>query len=64
MTKEEKSILHYQVIANTAHKIVKVAHELERLNNAYYVNADRISLYEQHLVKYYDELKKFMQKQL
>ena len=31
MNTNDKTILHYEVIANTAHKIEKVAHKIEKV---------------------------------
>ena len=62
MTSTEKTVLHYYVIANMAHTIEKVAMDLANLNNASYVNGDKISIREEHLEKYFAELKRLMEK--
>ena len=56
MSIEEKSALHYKVIANTAHKIEKVANELSILYKDSFISNERIELRKKHLKKYFDEL--------
>lgn len=63
MTTTEKTVLHYQVIANMAHTIEKVAIDLADLNNAGYANSDKINLRKQHLAKYFSELARLVQEE-
>ena len=61
MIQTDKEALHAEVIANTAHKIEKVAQELSSLYKDSFINNERIALRQKHLVKYFDELKDLMQ---
>ena len=61
MIQSDKEALHAEVIANTAHKIEKVAQELSSLYKDSFINNERIALRQKHLVKYFDELKDLMQ---
>ena len=61
MTSTEKTVLHYQVIANMAHTIEKVATDLANLNAADYINVDKMHLRKQHLAKYFSELARLVE---
>ena len=56
MLQSDKDALHYEVVAQTAHKIEKVATELARLHKDSILNNERIELRKKHLLKYLDEL--------
>jgi len=58
----DKEALHYDVVANTAHKIEKVAQELSSLYKDSFINNERVKLRQRHLAKYVDELKKHMKR--
>lgn len=61
MLQSDKDALHVDVIANTAHKIEKVAQELSSLYKDSFINNDRVQLRKNHLVKYFNELNELMQ---
>jgi hypothetical protein len=61
MLQSDKDALHADVIANTAHKIEKVAQELSSLYKDSFINNERIELRKNHLVKYFNELNELMQ---
>lgn len=61
MLQSDKDALHYDVIANTAHKIEKVAEELANLHRDSIINNDRIKLRKLHLCKYFNELNSYLQ---
>lgn len=61
MLQSDKDALHAQVIADTAHKIEKVAQELSSLYKDSFINNDRVQLRKNHLVKYFNELNNLMQ---
>lgn len=61
MLQSDKDALHYEVIAQTAHKIEKVAKELSCRYKDSFINNERIELKKKHLLKYFDELSKLMQ---
>ena len=61
MLQSDKDALHCDVIANTAHKIEKVAQELSSLYKESFINNDRVQLRKDHLVKYFNELNTLMQ---
>ena len=61
MTQSEKDILHFAVIANTAHKIEKIARELSSIYNDSFLSNKRIQLKKDHLAKYFNELNDLMQ---
>lgn len=61
MLQSDKDALHYDVIANTAHKIEKVSQELSSLYKDSFINNERIELRKNHLVKYFNELNELMQ---
>lgn len=56
MLQTDKMSLHYEVLANQAHKIEKVARELVALYKASRTNNTRIDLKEKHLQQYLKEL--------
>lgn len=58
----DKEALHYDVVANTAHKIEKVAQELSSLYKDSFINNERVELRQRHLAKYVDELNKLMKR--
>ena len=61
MIQSEKDALHFDVIADTAHKIEKVAKELSSLYNDSFLSNERIQLRKKHLAKYFNELNNLMQ---
>lgn len=61
MSQSDKDALHAKVIADTAHKIEKVAQELSSLYKDSFINNDRVQLRKNHLVKYFNELNELMQ---
>lgn len=61
MLQSDKDVLHAKVIADTAHKIEKVAQELSSLYKDSFINNDRVQLRKNHLVKYFNELNELMQ---
>ena len=56
MLQSDKDALHYEVVAQTAHKVEKVATELARLHKDSILDNGRIELRKKHLLKYLDEL--------
>lgn len=56
MLQSDKEALHYRVIANTAHRIEKVAKELEEIHQASIFNKAKAGLRKHHLEKYVKEL--------
>lgn len=56
MLQSDKDALHYEVVAQTAHKIEKVTTELERLHKDSILDNERIELRKKRLLKYLDEL--------
>ena len=62
MIQTNKEALHYDVVANTAHKIEKVAQELSSLYKDSFINNERVELRQRHLAKYVDELNKLMKR--
>ena len=52
MINSDKIALHYQVIADTAHKIEKVSKELSVLYTDSIFNEKRVNLRKKHLEKY------------
>ena len=61
MLKSDKDALHYDVVANTAHKIEVVAKELSSLYKDSFINNDRVQLRKKHLIKYFNELNNLIQ---
>lgn len=61
MYQDEKDALHAKVIADTAHKIKKVANELSDLYKGSFINTERVELRKRHLIKYFNELNELMQ---
>ena len=56
MLQSDKDALHYEVVAQTAHKLEKVATELALLHKDSILDNERIELRKKHLLKYLDEL--------
>jgi len=61
MIQSDKEALHYDVIANTAHKIEVVSKELSSLYEGSFINNERVQLRKNHLVKYFNELNNLLQ---
>ena len=61
MLQSDKDSLHYEVVAQTAHKIEKVATELSRLHKDSILDNKRIELRKKHLLKYLYELSNLLQ---
>jgi len=61
MIQSDKEALHYDVIANTAHKIEVVSKELSSLYKDSFINNERVQLRKNHLVKYFNELNNLLQ---
>ena len=57
---EDKTALHYSVMASTAHKIERVAEELSDLYKADWFQTSRAELRKKHLVKYLKELQQLI----
>lgn len=57
---EDKTALHYSAIANTAHKIERVAEELSDLYKADWFQASQVELRKKHLAKYFQELQQLI----
>ena len=62
MLQTERQALHYEVIANTAHKVEKIAKQLVTLYNDSYINNNEINRNLKNLERYYDELKLYLDK--
>ena len=62
MLQTERQALHYKVIANTAHKVEKIARQLAKLYNDSYINNNEIDRNLKKLERYYDELKLYLDK--
>ena len=62
MLQTERQALHYKVIANTAHKVEKIARQLAILYNDSYINNNEINRNLKKLERYYDELKLYLDK--
>lgn len=60
MLQSDKVALHYEVIANTAHKIERVAEELSKLYKADWFEESRVELRKKHFAKYVEELKQLI----
>lgn len=56
MLESDRIALHYEVVANTAHKIDKVANELATLYKASYFNEKWATLQKKKLIQYFNEL--------
>lgn len=63
MLQSDKTALHYDVIAQTAHKVEKVSKELASLYRADFFSVSRAELRKQHLAKYTNELKTLLDKE-
>ena len=62
MLQTERQALHYEVIANTAHKVEEIARQLATLYNNSYINNNEINRNLKNLERYYDELKLYLDK--
>ena len=62
MLQTERQALHYKVIANTAHKVEKIARQLATLYKESYINNNEIDRNLKNLERYYDELKLYLDK--
>lgn len=60
MLQSDKTALHYSVISTTAHKIEKVAKELNVIYNASYFNEKKTNLKKEHLKKYIKQLEELI----
>ena len=60
MNTNDKTILHYEVIANTAHKIEKVAKELSALYSNSILNTRKAEIRNKALEQYIKELTKIL----
>lgn len=60
MLQSDKIALHYNVIAQTAHKIERVAEELSKLYKADWFEESRVELRKKHFAKYVEELKQLI----
>lgn len=60
MLQSDKEALNYRVIANTAHRIEKVAKELEEIHQASRFNEVKAGLRKYHLKKYIKELEELI----
>ena len=60
MLQSDKTVLHYRVISNTAHKVEKVAKELSVIYDASYFNEKKANLRKEHLKKYMKELEELI----
>ena len=60
MLESDRIALHYDVIANTAHKVEKVSEELASLYRENFFSVSRAELRRQHLAKYAKELKSLL----
>lgn len=56
----EEIALHYEVIAQTAHKIERVAEELSKLYQDDWFEESRVELRKNHFAKYVEELKQLI----
>ena len=62
MLQTERKALHYEVIANTAHKVEKIARQLATLYNDSYINNNEINRNLKNIERYYDELTLYLDK--
>ena len=60
MLQTERQALRYEVIANTAHKVEKIARQLATLYNNSYIDNNEINRNLKNLESYYDELKLYL----
>lgn len=60
MLQTEREALYYSTIANTAHKVEKIARQLEKLYNESYINNNEIDRNLKNLESYYNELKIYL----
>lgn len=56
MLQSDRKALHYEVVANTAHKIERKARELASLYKDSYFNSEKAELNKNHLQEYFGEL--------
>lgn len=57
----EKDSLHYQVIANAAHRIEKVAMEVSNLYKDDLLSSEKLQLRKNCLIGYFNELNNLLQ---
>ena len=62
MLQTERQALHYEVVANTAHKVEKIARQLATLYNDSYINNNEINRNLKNLERYYNELQLYLDK--
>ena len=62
MLQTERKALHYEVIANTEHKVEKIARQLATLYNDSYIDNNEIDRNLKNLERYYNELKLYLDK--
>ena len=62
MLQTERQALHYEVIANPAHTVEKIARQLATLYNDSYINNNEINRNIKNLENYYDELTLYLDK--
>ena len=62
MLQTERQALRYEVIANTAHKVEKIARQLATLYNNSYIDNNEINRNLKNLENYYDELTLYLDK--
>jgi hypothetical protein len=61
MLQSDKDALHFDVIANTAHKVEIVAKDLANMHRESIANTERIKRKKEHLCKYFNELNSLLQ---
>lgn len=64
MLQSDREALHYDVVANTARKIEKVANDLAKLYRESYFNSEKAQLRKKHLEQYFNELSLYLEKHL
>lgn len=62
MLQTERQALRYKVIADTAHKVEKIARQLATLYKESYINNNEINRNLKNLESYYNELKLYLDK--
>ena len=60
MLQTERQALHYEVIANTAHKVEKIAKELSTMYNSSYFYIKECNTKKEHLKKYMKQLEELI----
>lgn len=61
MLQSDKDALHFDVIANTAHKVEIVAKDLANMYRDSITRTERIKHRKEHLCKYFNELNNLLQ---